>query len=131
MLKILVTGSRDLNDETVVYEALGGIDGWFHNEEITLIHGGARGADSLAADVAGDFGWNVKPPYLPDWTMYGKAAGPIRNREMLDLENPDLVLAFWNGTVEHSGTLDMIKRANSKGKLVFVFPVQGCVPRVL
>ena len=38
---------------------------------------------------------------------YGKAAGPIRNQQMLDEGKPDVVIAFPGA----SGTADMINRA--------------------
>ena len=32
--------------------------------------------------------------YPVDWEKYGKAAGPIRNQQMIDKGKPDLVVAF-------------------------------------
>ncbi len=46
--------------------------------------------------------------FKADWDTHGKAAGPIRNREMLD-RRPDLLLAFWNG--RSPGTKDCINQA--------------------
>jgi hypothetical protein len=40
-----------------------------------------------------------------DWANHGKAAGPIRNRKMLDLK-PDLVLAFHADLTNSKGTKD-------------------------
>lgn len=48
-----------------------------------------------------------------NWSLWGKAAGPIRNHEML-LENPDVVVAFPGGR----GTEDMVNRAYRAGILV-------------
>jgi hypothetical protein len=53
------------------------------------------------------------------WDEYGKAAGPIRNQEMVD-SKPDLVLAFWDG--RSPGTLDAIKRAVLAGIEVNIYP---------
>jgi len=43
-----------------------------------------------------------------DWEKYGKASGPIRNRKMFKLGQPDLVLAFHNDIYKSKGTNDMV-----------------------
>jgi predicted Rossmann-fold nucleotide-binding protein len=49
-----------------------------------LLHGGARGADRTISRAAFQLGWPVE--VLPaDWRRHGRAAGPIRNRELLEL----------------------------------------------
>lgn len=49
-----------------------------------LLHGGARGADRAVGRAARQLGWPVE--VLPaDWRRHGRAAGPIRNRELLEL----------------------------------------------
>ena len=49
-----------------------------------LFHGGARGADRAIGRAALQLGWSVE--VLPaDWRRHGRAAGPIRNRELLEL----------------------------------------------
>jgi predicted Rossmann-fold nucleotide-binding protein len=47
-----------------------------------LLHGGARGADAAIARAAHQLGWCslVMPAH---WQQHGRAAGPIRNRELL------------------------------------------------
>lgn len=77
---------------------------------ITIIHGGARGADSLA-DQWAVVNWVPFEEYKADWKTYGKAAGAIRNQRMLDEGKPDVVIAFPGGT----GTADMIRRAKRAG----------------
>jgi len=49
-----------------------------------LLHGGARGADRAIGRAAHQLGWPVE--VLPaDWRRHGRAAGPIRNRELIEL----------------------------------------------
>ena len=49
-----------------------------------LLHGGARGADRAIGHSARQLGWPTA--VLPaDWRRHGRAAGPIRNRELLEL----------------------------------------------
>ena len=47
-----------------------------------VLHGGARGADAAIARAADQLGWCslVMPA---QWQLHGRAAGPIRNRELL------------------------------------------------
>lgn len=103
---VLVTGGRDYADKKKVYETLDSLG------PITkIIHGAARGADSLANQYAEDRSIPCSK-YPANWTKYGNAAGPIRNSEMLTL-NPDidLVVAFPGDR----GTNDMKSKAKKKG----------------
>ena len=101
-MKVLVCGGRDYQDYSKVCWVLG------HTEPpISLvIHGAAPGADSLAAKWAVEQGIPTDA-YVADWDKYGKAAGPIRNRVMLELGKPERVIAFPGG----KGTADMVFRA--------------------
>lgn len=49
-----------------------------------LLHGGARGADRAIGRAARQLGWPVEV-LAADWRRHGRAAGPIRNRELLEL----------------------------------------------
>lgn len=72
-----------------------------------LIEGEATGADIMARQWAGGAGIPVER-YPADWDRYGKAAGPIRNAQMLDAD-PDLVIAFVNKPLSASrGTNHMV-----------------------
>ena len=77
---------------------------------VTIISGGAKGADSMAEDWA-IVHWCSFKEYKADWNKHGKAAGPIRNQQMLEEGKPDLVVAFPGGR----GTADMVKRAREAG----------------
>lgn len=82
-------------------------------EDATIIQGGAAGADFLARVVAMRLGLNCKQ-FDADWRQYGRAAGPVRNRQMLD-EQPDLVIAFHPDLSKSKGTADCIKEAKRRG----------------
>ena len=48
-----------------------------------LLHGSARGADQAIATAANQLGWpQIACPAA--WQQHGRAAGPIRNRQMLE-----------------------------------------------
>lgn len=72
-----------------------------------VLHGGARGADEISGAVAEVLGLDVEVKRAA-WRKHGKAAGMIRNTEMLELK-PDYVIAFWDGSSR--GTLDTIQKA--------------------
>jgi hypothetical protein len=85
---------------------------------ITIIHGGARGADQLAGTIAELWRWPVEV-YEADWDKHGKGAGPIRNKQMLDEGKPDLILAF--PMLVSKGTWDMIRQGVRAGVEVRIF----------
>ena len=72
--------------------------------------GGANGADKLGEKFAKDN--NIETEiYLPDWNKFGKKAGYIRNK--LIIENCDEVIAFWNGKSAGTKiTIDIAKKLN-------------------
>lgn len=105
--RYLVCGGRDFNDWQYMQsklEQLLKIEWMF-----VLVHGDCRGADRLAAGWAK---WKelIVEAYPADWNTYGKAAGGIRNQEMLD-SGLDGVIAF-PGDV---GTADMVRIAIKAG----------------
>lgn len=107
-MKVLVCGGRDYTDAMTLGSWLGGI----HKQRgITeIIHGGASGADWLAGQFARYANIQVSE-YPADWKKHGRAAGPIRNKQMLDEGKPDLVVAFPGGR----GTADMVRQATKAG----------------
>lgn len=110
--RILVTGDRNWTDRELIGQ-------WLVYEvnvvgHGVLIEGEARGADRLSAEVARELGFEVLR-FPADWDRYHRAAGPIRNQQMLDEGSPDIVLAF-HDDLEHSrGTADMVRRARKAG----------------
>lgn len=84
-----------------------------------VIHGAYRGLDTIADEVAKSLGFKTDP-HPANWTLHGRAAGPIRNREMLDLK-PKLVVAFHPSLETSSGTKDCVREAMRRGIPVEVF----------
>ena len=84
-----------------------------------MIHGGQRGADTHAGLIAINLlGWPEENVHIyeAEWTKFGKPAGNIRNRRMLNEGKPDLVLAFHPDLFGTSkGTYDMVMYACSRG----------------
>ena len=105
---VLVTGGRGYNDVGTVFDCLTKLNAQF--ERLVVIHGAAKGADSLAGEVCAEAGIEfVTVPAA--WKKYNRAAGPIRNQLMLDLfPKLDMVLAFPGG----DGTADMMSQAKKR-----------------
>lgn len=114
MTKLLVTGGRDYNNKAKVFEVLD----LLHEKYgvTTVIHGAAKGADSLASLWCKErLVTEIACP--ADWKLHGRAAGPIRNQQMLTEHQPDLVIAFPGGR----GTANMCKIAHAAGVEVLTF----------
>lgn len=104
---VVVTGGRDYEDMQMVNEVLE-----FLSPDL-VVQGGATGADRLAKEWADD---NMVAGITVEahWTEHGKAAGPIRNREMLKSYPKAIVVAFRGGR----GTENCIKTAVSLNMIV-------------
>lgn len=111
-MKVIIAGSRNFPYGTEVIDQVWKYSGYHINE---LVSGGAKGVDSVAIRAA--HGKIPIKTFLPDWEKYGKAAGPIRNREMA--EYADALIAIWDG--ESKGTKNMIAEMEKLGKPVFVY----------
>jgi hypothetical protein len=79
-----------------------------------VIEGEARGADTIAREEAEKLGLTVER-YPADWARYGRAAGPIRNKQMLVEGRPDFVLAFSADIERSRGTRNMVDQAIKAG----------------
>lgn len=116
-MKILVAGDRNWDDVKTIVDALE----QFPSGTI-LIHGACAGVDNTCAAVAEALGFTVKA-YPADWIARGRAAGPIRNQQMINEEHNvdepiDICLAFHNDVTNSRGTRDMIKRAEKEKIIV-------------
>ena len=113
-MRVIVTGGRDFDDE---FSANRVFDALLHQKhDLTIVHGGAPGADMLAHRWAQRHG--VREEIFPaDWEAYGKKAGPIRNTAMIKSVRAipySKVIAFPGG----GGTADCVRKAKSAGILV-------------
>jgi hypothetical protein len=117
-VRVLVCGSRDFND----YRHLSTMLDYHHKQHnfTVVIEGGARGADTMAREWAESRGIPVEE-YPADWEKYGRAAGPIRNKQMLTEGEPAMVIAFPKTVlIESKGTKNMVMQAQKAGLLVII-----------
>lgn len=119
MKRMLVCGGRnyaDLERMTVFMREGAKRLGVTGPDDLLVIHGKARGADTLAGIVARASGVAVHE-FPADWTKHGKRAGYVRNQQMLDEGKPDLVVAAPGGR----GTDMMVEIAQKAGVAVLDF----------
>ncbi len=112
--RIIVAGGVHFNDYKALENTLDEYFKCVSKDEIEIISGHARGADSLGERYAQEH--DIKCTVFPaDWKKYGRAAGPIRNKKMLEyaMEQQAGLVAFWNG--ESKGTKNMISIAEKAG----------------
>lgn len=117
-MRLAIVGSRDGLDWASVKKGIG----MLLVRATTVVSGGARGVDRLAAQMAGDCGVEVVE-HLADWKGLGRSAGMQRNATIVD--DADEVHAFWNGTSK--GTAGTIAMAKRKGKPVFVYELPSTI----
>ena len=109
-MKLAIVGSRSFTDYDLLKMEVDKLEG------ITeIISGGAMGADNLGARYAiqNDI---VLREFLPDWDLFGKAAGFERNKKIVNA--CDMLIAFWDEASR--GTANSIGLARDAGKKVIV-----------
>lgn len=112
-MRLLVTGDRNWRDAQRVHDALIATRTTHHEEEVVLISGDARGADTYADVIGQLLGFTVER-YPADWNVHGRAAGPIRNQQMLE-SGVDYCIAFHDDLGSSRGTRDMVERCERAG----------------
>ena len=105
-MRVIVTGSRHWTDVAEVEWALRLLP-----SDAVIVHGAARGLDTIAAAVAVRLGLRVEE-HPADWNRLGVKAGPIRNQAMVD-SGADACLAFPES--RSIGTWDCVRRADAAG----------------
>lgn len=114
-MKIIIAGSRQLDNAADILPIIAEkLEGSLLIEEITeIVSGKAKGIDTIGEMYAEYNSIPVKE-FPADWTKYGRAAGPIRNREMALYG--DIALVIWDGI--SPGSKNMINTMKSLNKPV-------------
>lgn len=111
MKVVIVTGARDWTDMDAVWDALDEL------KPGLVVQGLATGVDENAVRWA--IARKVPVASFPaDWERFGRKAGPIRNRQMLDAYPDATVLAFPGP--KSRGTWDCVRAAKDRGMGVIV-----------
>lgn len=109
--RIIIAGGRDFNDYELLSLAVNQVIDYIKPVKVEIISGACRGTDKLGERYAAINGYEVRRFY-PDWNKYGKAAGPIRNKQMAEYAaeySNGYLVAFWDGSSK--GTKNMIENA--------------------
>lgn len=113
MKYIAVVGSREYNDEKTLFHTLDGLRKV--HSYITLVSGGAKGADTLAKKYAIQNRLNIIE-YLPEYEVYGKIAPFKRNTQIV--EKADIIVACFRTDLPCNGTKDSVHKASEMQKPV-------------
>lgn len=109
-MRVLVCGGREFQGVVDLDASLDAFHQGPRGPIELVIHGGARGADSMAGEWARSRGIACVV-FEANWAAEGRSAGPIRNKRMLDEGMPDVIIAFPGGR----GTANMTGQARDRG----------------
>lgn len=123
MIIYLIAGGRDFNDFDLFEKELNKFD-----KPDKIIEGGANGTDTLARKYANKY--NIECTEVKaEWNKYGKQAGFIRNRKMIDMllkykeidmSNTIKVICFWDGKSSGTkNTIDLAKENNIDLEVIY------------
>lgn len=125
-MRVIICGDRAWRDPKLIYRVMKRLD----KDADTVIEGEAHGADEIARIIADLRDISVEP-YPADWcdfgatctkphTHYGKRAGMMRNKAMLEA-GPEQVWAFHDNISASKGTKGMIQMAVAAGVPTILF----------
>lgn len=93
-MKTIIAGSRSITNIKHIEQAVAMFSD-AHGPITEVVCGGARGADQLGREWGDSEGIPVKM-FPANWDLYGRGAGPIRNKAMGDYADAGIVV--WDGT---------------------------------
>ncbi len=114
--RVIIAGCRDFDDYALLKQRCN----YYLQEKmvthnVIIVSGHASGADALGERFAEEHGLPCET-HPADWKSHGRAAGPIRNKEMAECS--DALIAFWDG--KSKGTKSMIEHAQRMGLRVAI-----------
>lgn len=120
MIRLLICGSRTWTNRRLIRQKI--LEIGIENIEV-LIEGEAPGADTIAKNEILKLGFpeNRILEFPAQWRKFYKAAGMIRNKQMLVEGKPTLVLAFHDNLRNSRGTKNMIDLLHKAGVKYHVY----------
>jgi len=116
--RVVIAGSRFFNDYALFCAVADKCLSRIRNEyELIILSGHCAGTDIMAERYARENGFELEI-FPADWAL-GKRAGPMRNRQMVDVA--DFAIAFPGGG---PGTASLIGFARQKGIPLRIYPVK-------
>ncbi len=115
-MKIVIGGCRNFEDYAVFCDFVSAcLENEAKQHAITILSGHCAGVDQMAERYAKEHGLDLEI-FPADWAKYGRAAGPMRNREMV--KQADGVIAFWDG--KSKGTASLLGYADKLNKQIYL-----------
>jgi hypothetical protein len=110
--RVIIAGGRDFADYELLFSRCESL--LSRLQSVTIVSGGAKGADALGEQFCTDMTERGKPYSLvrfpAAWDDFGKTAGMLRNAAMAHYATH--LIAFWDG--QSSGTRNMLALAESE-----------------
>ena len=115
MYKVRICGCRNFFDYNLLKEkCLFYLENKLPN--VVIYSGGAKGVDRLGEQFADEMGLKLVV-YKPDWTRYGKSAGPKNNETII--KEVDAAICFWDGFSKGTkNTIDFCNKYNKPFRIV-------------
>lgn len=117
-VKVVIGGCRYYNNYQDFCEFTDKCLSEDRNKAITILSGHCSGADMMAERYAKENGYELQV-FPAQWNKYGRAAGPIRNKQMVELA--DKVIAFWD--YKSAGTKTLIQYAKEENKHIDIMKI--------
>lgn len=114
-MRIAIGGCRDYEEYREFCEFVSMCMEKMEREEVVILSGHCSGVDLMAERYAAENGITLEI-FPANWAKYGRAAGPVRNKQMV--ERADAVIAFWDG--KSKGTASLLQYAKKLRKQVYL-----------
>jgi hypothetical protein len=119
-MKLIIAGSRHINlNSDDLLNCIEELDIYELGDITEVVSGGASGIDASGEQLARDYCTPITR-FIPKWEEFGKAAGPIRNRQMA--EYADALLLIWDG--KSRGSYSILCEMNKLHKPIYTVIVQ-------
>lgn len=113
-MRLAIVGTRTFTNYEFLRKKI--LKKYYISDITEIVSGGAEGVDTLAEQFAEEYNIPLKV-YKPDWTKYGKKAGAIRNKKIVN--RCDVGIAFWDKkSIGTKITIDMSEIAGKKFKVI-------------
>jgi hypothetical protein len=129
LIRVLITGDRGWYCLELARRVLGRLGDRWGVDNLIIVHGCAAGVDT-AFDHAAKMARLKIDPNPADWDRYQRAAGPIRNREMVEA-GASFCVAVHRDLATSKGTKDCVSQCLKAQIPVYLIDSEHAKPRRL
>lgn len=105
-MRIIIAGGRDFVPSSDDYRIIQDI---LTRKADEVVSGGCRGADRFGEECADNLGLPNKV-FNADWNKHGRAAGPIRNRQMAEYADAAILMPGGRGTDSMRAEMERVNK---------------------